>query len=164
VKRSTTVKPLSFHSKLERISDVAEYFAFSVPAKTSQALKTKGPVPVSVLLNGSTTFLVSLFPVGGGRHYLRVNVTARTAAKIKEGDRVHVEITVLDRSDVSIPKDLASALRSEGLTETFKAMSIGKQNHLIKGIDKAAKPETREKRIREVVEFAHQQREKKADR
>ena len=165
LKKSPAPRQFSFRSRLERISDEAEYFALSVPEKVTKALGTRGPVPVSAQINDSPEFLVSLFPVGGGRHYIRVKAEIRNTVKIKEGDRVRVEITVLDRSaEISIPKDLVSALRAEGVLEHFKALPIGKKNHLLQWIDKAAKPETRAKRIQEVVELAHQKREKQIDR
>jgi hypothetical protein len=145
----------SFQSKLERISTELEYFAISVPAKISQALDTRGPVPVSARVNDSKPFLVSLFPVGEGRHYLRVKVQVRNETKIKEGDRVHVEITVRDRTkEISIPKDLASALRKEKMLEYFKALPIGEKSYRLRYIEEAKKPETREKRIQEAVEAA----------
>src|SRR4051794_33824262 len=123
MKRPPVLQQLSFQSKLERIAHEANYFALSVPMKISRALQTRGPVPVSARVNDSEAFLVSLFPVGGGRHYLRVKAKIRNEAKITSGDRVRVQITVLDRSaEISIPKDLVSALRAEGVMEYFKAL------------------------------------------
>jgi hypothetical protein len=115
-------------------------------------------VPVSVLLNGKAKFFVSLAPIGGGRHWLRVNVVARKAAKIKGGDLVRVKITVLDHAaGIAIPRDLESALRKGKALDGFKAMSLGLQNHLIKGIDGAAKPQTRASRIQATVKLASRQ-------
>lgn len=131
------------------------YFALPVPAKITGALGTRGPVPVSARVNDSKPFLVSLHPVGGGRHKLRVKAEVRGAAKIKEGDRVRVQITVLDRSaEISIPSDVANALRSQGVLESFKALPRGKLSYTLRWIDQAAKPETRAKRIRDAVEVA----------
>jgi hypothetical protein len=153
-----------FQSRLERISTEAKYFALSVPVKITRALQTRGPVPVSARINGSEAFLVSLFPIGGGRHYLRVKAKIRDEVKIKGGDRVRVEITVLDRSaEISLPKDLERALREEKVLEFFKALPRGKQNYTIRKIDEAAKPETRDKRIQDAVKLAHQKREKGVD-
>jgi hypothetical protein len=90
MKRPPAPRQLSFQSRLERIAPEAEYFAVSVPMKISPALGTRGPVPVSARVNDSEAFPVSLFPVGGGRLYLRVKAKIRAAAKIKEGDRVRV--------------------------------------------------------------------------
>ena len=72
-----------------------------------------------------------------------------------------MQFTVLDRADVTIPTDLMSALRAEGVTEDFKSLPPGKQNFILRRIDDAAKPETRDKRIQEAVEAAHRSREKR---
>jgi hypothetical protein len=154
-------KTLSFQSKLERISSEANYFALSVPLKISQALGTKGPVPVLAKLNNAEPFLVSLFPVGGGRHYIRVKAKVRDEAKIKAGDRVRVKITVRNHADeVSIPKDLEKALRSERVLDDFKSLSNGKKSFMLRLIEEAARAQTRAKRIRDAVEAAHEKREK----
>jgi hypothetical protein len=161
MKRTLPKKELSFQSKLERISDKLEYFALLVPAKITQALGTKGPVPVMAQVNDSKPFLISLYPAGGGRHYLRVKAEIRNATKIQEGDRVRVKITVRDRTaEISIPKDLMSALRAEGVLKDFEALPIGQRSFILRRIDEAAKPETREKRIEAAVEAAHVKREK----
>jgi hypothetical protein len=163
MKRSLVIQKLSFQSRLERISRDANYFALSVPVKISRTLGTRGPVPVSAKVsargNDSSVFLVSLFPVGSGRHYLRVKAQIRNEAKIKEGDRVRVEITVRDHSDeISIPKDLESALRAEGVLEDFKALPNGRKSYMLRRVDEAAKPETREKRIQDAVGEAHRKK------
>jgi hypothetical protein len=88
MKRPRALKRLSFQSRLERIAVGANYFALSVPMEISRILRTRGPVPVSARVNDSEAFLISLFPVGEGRHYLRVKAEIRNAAKIQEGDRV----------------------------------------------------------------------------
>ena len=146
---------LIFHAPLESISKKMAYFAFTVPEKISRALQTKGPVPVRVLLNDSVTFLVSLAPIGGGRHWLRVNAKAWKAAKLKEGDRVKVQITVVDRAaELSVPPDLIAALRAAGAFENFAAVPLGEKTFLIRLINAAAKPETRAKRIAGAVAVA----------
>ena len=74
-----------------------------------------------------------------------------------------MRFTVLDRADVTIPTDLMKALRAEGVTDDFKSLPPGKQNFIIRRIDDAAKPETRDKRIQDAVEAAHRRREKRID-
>ena len=44
--------------------------------------------------------------------------------------------------------------------EYFKALPNGKRSYLIRCIDDAAKPQTRDKRIQEAVEAAHKKGEK----
>lgn len=160
----TIPKRLSFQSRLERISEEVNYFAVPVPAKITGELGTKGPVLVSARVNGSKAFRVSLHPVGGGRHSIRVKAEIRNEVKVQEGDRVRMEITVLDRAaEATLPKDLASALRAEGVLKDFESLPVGKRGFIIRKIDEAAKPETRKKRIQEAVEEAHRRREKRVD-
>jgi len=140
-----------------------DYCAVRVPAEITQALGTKGPVLVLARVNDSEPFQVSLFPVGGGQHCIRIKAKVRRETNTKTGDRILVRITVLDRADVEIPDDLASALRAEGVEEAFKSLPPGKQNFIIRRIDEAARPETRERRVQEGVVAAHQRREKLLD-
>jgi hypothetical protein len=158
MKRPPVPQQLSFQSRLERLAPGINYFALSVPAKITRALQTRGPVPVSAQVNDSVPFLVSLFSMGGGRHYLRVKAAVRNATKIKAGDRVRVQITVLDRSAVSLPQDLTHALRAEDAVESFKALPLGKQRYTIRWIDEAAKPETRAKRVQDAVKIARRKK------
>jgi hypothetical protein len=151
---------LTFQSRLERIASGAEYYALSVPAQISRILGTAGPVPVAAQVNDSTPFQLSLFPIGGGRHYLRVKASVRNEVKIKEGDRVRVEITVVDRDSLALPEDLLIALRVAGAEERFMALSPGKRHYTVRWIDEAARPETRAKRIQTAVDAARAERGK----
>ena len=155
---------LSFQVKLENWAEGMDYCAVPVPAKITQTLGTTGPVLVMAQVNDSEPFKVSLFPIGGGQHYIRIKAKVRKETKTKTGDPVRVHITVLDRADVTFPKDLIAALQAEKATKDFKSLPPGEQNFILRRIDDAAKPETREKRIREAVVAAHQRREKRADR
>jgi len=156
-------KKLSFVAKLENWAEGMDYCAVAVPAKITQALGTKGPVLVMAKVNNSEPFKVSLFPVGGGKHYIRIKAKVRKETKTKTGDRVRLQFTVLDRADVSYPADLLAALKAEGMVEGFKSLPPGEQNFILRRLDEAAKPETRKKRIQEAIEAAHRRREKLAD-
>ena len=156
----TPGKQFSFEAVLEDWAEGMDYCAIPVPAKVTEELGTKGPVLVSARVNDSDPFQVSLFPVGGGQHYIRIKAKVRKETKTKTGDRIRVRITVLDRDSVEIPDDLLVALRAEGVAHAFQSLPTGKQNFLIRRIDEAAKPETRAKRVQEAVLAAHQRREK----
>ena len=165
MKRSPVAgQQLSFQAKLENWAKGMDYCAIPVPAEITQALGTKGPVLVMARVNDSEPFKVSLFPNGGGKHYIRIKAKVRKETETKTGDRIRVQIIVLDRADVTIPEDLMSALRVENVTEDFKSLPPGKQNFIIRRIDDAAKPETRDKRIQEAVEAAHRRREERVDK
>ena len=142
---------LSFEATLENWAEGMDYCAVPVPATITAALGTQAAVLVMARVNDSEPFKVSLFPVGGGRHYIRIKAKVRKETRTKTGDPVHVHITVLDRADVTYPADVLSALRAAGATAAFKALPPGRQNFIIRRIDEAVKPETRQKRIREAV-------------
>lgn len=145
---------MSFQAKLESWAEGMDYCAVPVPAETTEALGTKGPVLVLARINDSAPFQVSLFPVGGGQHYIRIKAKVRKETRTKIGDRIQVRFTVLDRSQVDIPEDLMNALRGERVDKSFKSLSPGRQNFIIRRINEAAKPQTREKRIQEAVAVA----------
>jgi hypothetical protein len=145
---------LSFQSELENWAEGMDYSAVAVPAEITEALGTKGPVLVIARVNQSAPFQVSLFPVGGGQHYIRIKAKVRRETGTKTGDRIEVRFTVLDRAQVDIPEDLMRALRAEKAEDSFKSLSPGKQNFLVRCINEAAKAETREKRIQETVAAA----------
>jgi hypothetical protein len=149
---------LSFEATLENWAEGMDYCAVAVPAQITKALGTQSAVLVMARLNDSAPFKVSLFPVGGGRHYIRVKAKVRKETSTKTGDRVQLRITVLDRAAVTYPADLLSALRAEGATTDFKALPPGRQNFIIRRIDEAVKPETRQKRIQEAVKEVQRER------
>ena len=157
-------KEMSFKATLEDWAEGMDYCAVPVPAQVTEALGTKRPVLVMARVNASKPFKVSLFPVGEGKHYIRIKGKVRQETKTKTGDEITIRFTVLDRADVAIPDDLRAALRAEGVLEAFKAFPPGKQNFTIRQIDEAAKAETRAKRIQKVVEEAHKKREALSDR
>jgi hypothetical protein len=142
---------LSFEATLENWAEGMDYCAVPVPAAITKALGTTSAVLVMAVLNDSKPFEVSLFPVGGGRHYIRIKAKVRKETGTKVGDPVHMRITVLDRAVVTYPDDLLSALRAEGAASAFDALPPGRRNFLIRRINEAAKPETRQKRIQEIV-------------
>jgi hypothetical protein len=156
-------RQLSFQANLENWAEGMDYCTVPVPAKITEALGTKGPVLVMAQVNKSEPFQVSLFPVGGGQHYIRIKAKVRQETNTKTGDRIRVRFTVLDRAAVEIPEDLINALKAERMTKAFKSLPPGKQNFIIRRIDDAAKPETREKRVLEAVVAAHQARERAID-
>ena len=114
---STAGRKLSFQADLENWADGMDYCAVPVPAEITEALGTK--CPVLVMAKDSEPFQVSLFPVGGGQHYIRIKAKVRQKTNIKTGDYIRVRTTVLDRAHVAIPGDLMTALRAEGVTEGF---------------------------------------------
>jgi len=152
-----TGKQLSFEARLENWAEGMDYCALAVPAKITKALGTKGPVLVTARLNDSAPFQVSLFPVGGGQHYVRIKAKVRKETQTKTGDRVRMRIAVVDRAAVAYPKDLLDALRTQAAIAGFESLPLGRRLFAIRRIDEAVKPETRRKRIQETVAASKRQ-------
>jgi hypothetical protein len=157
-------KELCFEATLEKWAEGMDYCAIPIPAAITEALGTHGSVLVMACLNDSAPFKVSLFPVGGGQHYMRIKARVRKETRTRAGDPVHMRITVLDRAAVTYPADLLSALRAQGATRDFKALFPGRRNFIVRRIDEAVKPETRRKRIQEAVNEAQRGRTELPDR
>lgn len=66
--------------------------------------------------------------------------------------------TVLDQvEELFIPKDLAEALAEyEGTSEYFESLSKSSKKQILYWVTFAKRPETRQKRVKEVVEYARQ--------
>ena len=144
-------KQLAFDATLENWAEGMDYCAVAVPAKITKALGTRAAVLVLATVNDSEPFKVSLFPVGEGKHYIRIKAKVRKETATKSGDRVRIRFTVLDREDVTYPADLVTALRAAAATSAFNALPPGRRNFLIRRIDEAVRPETRRKRVEEAV-------------
>jgi hypothetical protein len=160
----TAPQQLSFQAELENWAEGMDYCAVAVPPMITEALGIRGPVLVMAQVNDSLPFQVSLFPVGGGQHYVRIKAKVRREANVHLGDSIRVRFTVLDRATVVIPEDLKNALAAEGMTESFKALPPGQQNFIVRRIGEAVRPQTREKRIQEALLSAHQRRTRDGDR
>lgn len=150
--KSISGKEFEFKAILERWASGMEYYAISIPHDITVALKTRASVPVKVQINNSDVFMASLFPVGEGRHYLRIKNKICKAVQIKEKDLINVKIKVRNREkEILIPHDLQKALKEAGAEREFNALPIGKKSYLLRVINEAVKAETREKRIKDVV-------------
>ena len=79
---------LSFQAELESWAEGMDYSAVPVPEEITEALGTKGPVLVMARVNESAAFQVSLFPVGGGQHYIRIKAKVRKETSTKIGGRI----------------------------------------------------------------------------
>ena len=160
-KKSSAGQELTFRSKMENWAEGMDYCAIAVPASVTKTLGTTAAVLVMARMNSSEPFKVSLFPSGGGKHYIRVRKKVRTEANVKEGDMVKVSIRVLDReADAKIPKDVEKALRGEKMLDAFKTITPGARNYLLRRIEDAVQAETRLKRIQEAVKAALQKSKK----
>jgi hypothetical protein len=159
--KTNSGKQFLFNAILERWASGMEYYAISIPHEITVALKTNASVPVLAQINNSEPFMASLFPVGGGRHYLRIKNIICKAVKIKEKDTLSVKIIVRNREEeITIPSDLRKALKEAGVSKEFDTIPVGRKSYILRIINEAARAETREKRINEIVKETVEKKKK----
>lgn len=121
-----------------------------VPEKIVQGLGEKRRVPVKATINGIA--YRTTIAVYGGRFYLPARKEIRDAAKLAAGKpaRVTMETDTAART-VTLPRDLAIALKAGGATDGFRRMSYTHQREHVDSVLEAKRPETRDGRIGKVV-------------
>jgi Domain of unknown function (DUF1905)/Bacteriocin-protection, YdeI or OmpD-Associated len=138
---------MKFHGTLELHGKTAT--GISVPDGIVEALGGGKRPPVVVTIGGHT-FRTTIAPMGG-QYLLGVNAENRTAAGATAGDELDVEIA-LDTAprSVTVPDDLAAALRAAGLS--LDGLSYTHRKEWVRWIEEAKKPETRSARVAKTVE------------
>jgi Bacteriocin-protection, YdeI or OmpD-Associated/Domain of unknown function (DUF1905) len=108
--------------------------------------------PVRVTIGGHTWR--STVMRYGARYYLPVSRANREAAGVAAGDTVVVELAADDAPrTVEVPDDLAAALDAEpGARAAFDASAFSHRREWVTWVVEAKRPETRERRVRGVVE------------
>ena len=151
---SSSVQPQRFQA---RIGKQGPNPYVDVPEEVSLAFahhSRGGRVSVEGRLN-EASIRATLVPVGKGRHRLYVNGGIRAAAGVAVGDTVSFELLSTAHTNVSVPEDLADALDEvDGAREAFEAMSPSHRRELIRYVDDARTPSTRERRIGRSVDHA----------
>ncbi|MET4782640.1 DUF1905 domain-containing protein [Glaciihabitans sp. UYNi722] len=92
-----------FTSELWEWASRDNWFFVSLSAEASEEIielpfppRGFGSVPVRATI-GSTTWNTSIFPGNDGRYTLPVKKAVRTAESIEKGDRVDVEVELIDQ-------------------------------------------------------------------
>ncbi|MGB9178192.1 MAG: YdeI/OmpD-associated family protein [Pyrinomonadaceae bacterium] len=124
----------------------------TLPVKESAKFETRGRIPVAGTINGFP-FRSSIFPTGSGTHYMAVNREMREGAGVKGGDRAHVlmETDTAPRT-IDVPPELKKALsKSRTARARFDKLAYSHRKEYVKWIEAAKRPETRERRIEQVM-------------
>jgi hypothetical protein len=140
-----------FRAVLEKDTD-SSATAIAIPFDVEKAYGSRGRVPVRGTLNGFA-FRSSVFPMGGGCHWLVVNRDMREGAKIKAGEMISV---MMERDDeprvITPPKDFARALAAnKAALAAWDKLSYTHRKEYARAIEEAKKPETRERRIAKAI-------------
>lgn len=121
-----------------------------VPAEVVTELGGKGRIPVRATFDGIAYdgSVVSM----GGEKIIGVLKNIRTSLGKQPGDTITVTLEPDDRTrTVTVPKDLAAALKQAKRDRDFARLSYSHQREYVTWIDEAKKPETRARRIAQTV-------------
>jgi hypothetical protein len=140
-----------FQAVLETDLDSSATFIV-IPFDVQQVYGTRGRIPVAGTINGYP-FRTTLSPYGG-KHYLGINKTTRDSANVRAGELVEI---VLDYDSeprtVILPDDFAQVLMAnETALSTWNKLSYTKQKDIVRSIEDARKPETRQSRIERTID------------
>jgi hypothetical protein len=144
--------PKRFRAVLEKDAD-SSATAIAIPFDVQKAFGSRARVPVRGTLNGFA-FRSSVFPMGGGCHWLVVNRDMREGAKIKAGETISV---MIERDDepriITPPQDFARALKAnKAALAAWDKLSYTHRKEYARAIEEAKKPETRTRRIERAIE------------
>jgi hypothetical protein len=109
-------------------------------------LAEKRRIRVAGTINGHSLH-ATLVPTKAGTHRLYINGGMRAAAGVSVGDRVTLELRVLQFNDADLPEDLAHALTKASLRPRFDALSASHRRELLRSIEDARSETNRAARI-----------------
>ncbi len=123
-----------------------------IPFNVLEVFGTRARVPVKGTINGFP-FRSSIFPEGGGTHYMAVNKAMKAGAKAQAGDEIEV---VMERDEeprvITPPADFLKSLKADSKAQArWEKLSYTHQKEYVKAIEEAKKPETRARRIEKAV-------------
>jgi Bacteriocin-protection, YdeI or OmpD-Associated/Domain of unknown function (DUF1905) len=125
-----------------------------VPKDVATKLGLKGFPKIQAVIAGSP-YRGSLMPMGDGTFCLGVLKSIQEAAGVGFGDTITVELG-LDTAPrtVEVPSDLAKALaRDRKAADAWEALSFTNKKEHAQGLTGAKRPETRERRLEQTLEF-----------
>lgn len=143
--------PFHFKVKLEGMEGM-NVAALRPPFDVPTIFGTKARVPVRGTINGHP-FRSSLCNMGAG-HFMVVNKDMRAGANCKAGDVVDVMME-RDREKrvVEVPSYIAKIISSNSTAEkTWESLSFTHQKEWVRAIQEAKRPETRDSRIKKMME------------
>ena len=130
----------------------SEATGIMIPFDVEKVFGTRARVPVRGTINGFP-YRSSIFPMGGGKHFMAVNKATREGAKAKAGETISV---VMERDEeprvITPPKDFACALKANREAQAaWEKLSYTHQKEYVGAIEEAKKPLTRAHRIEKAI-------------
>jgi hypothetical protein len=125
-----------------------------IPADVASKLGLKGFPKIQSIIAG-TPYRGSLMPRGDGTYCLGVTKSIYEGAGLGFGDSIAVELE-LDTAPrtVVVPTDLAIALKKDKkAAAAWEALSYTNRKEHARALEEAKRPETRERRLANTLEF-----------
>ena len=132
-----------------------------LPFSVHEAYGTKGRVPVRATFDGYP-YQGSISPMGGGHHMLIVLKQIRKSIDKTIGDTVRVTLArdTAERK-MEVPADLAEQLATAPKAAAYFAkLAYSHQRDYVRWLEGAKKPETRTRRLGEMLEMLNQGRKR----
>lgn len=131
------------------------------PFDVVEVFGRKGRVPVKGMINGFP-FRSSLMNMGDG-HMMAVNAEMRAGARCKAGDTVSVVMELdEEKRTVEVPAYLKKIIKGDSkVREFWDKLSFTHQKEYVREIEGAKRPETRERRIAEMMDALRKGQRKK---
>lgn len=143
------VRLMEFETVLEKHENL-DATGITIPFDVQQVFGAKR-VPVKAWINGAA-YRGSIFSMGG-KYMMAVPKVFREAAGIEAGEKITVTLEKdTEQRTVEVPADLAAALESSRLSESFSKLSYTLRKEAVISVSEAKKEETRARRIEKIIE------------
>ena len=127
------------------------YIVLPIPEDIAAALKAEAAKRVEIELNDHPfNMALTKSSVFTGTFVYAGKTILRTAA-ISPGEEVEVRLRKADPELVEVPEDVMLAIRAASASGDWLALTAGKQRGLLHHVNTAKRPETRLKRIVQLV-------------
>ncbi len=148
-------KSYSFRTELDiQMLGAMKYHAIRVPKEVQSEIEfpTGTKQRFEGTVNGDPVS-GALLPTGTGSYYIMVSASLRKRLKLQLGDPVDVAITIVDPNVVEVPEDILEALQEDDFNLfKWEVLTPGTKRGFLHEITSAKTPETRQARIRELVD------------
>lgn len=129
------------------------YTVLPIPENIAAALKADAAKRVEIELDDHPfNMALTKSPVFAGTFVYAGKTILRTA-EISPGEEIEVRLCKADPDLVEVPKDVMLAIRAASASDAWLALTAGKQRGLIHTVNTAKRPETRLKRIAQLISF-----------
>jgi hypothetical protein len=141
---------LEFDARIEEARGGGAFVV--IPFDVQKEFGTKGRVAIVATFDGMP-YRGSLAPMGG-RHVLGIAKAIREATGKNIGSRVHVTLEHdAEERTVEVPDDLRKALKTNAKARAaFEKHSYTRRKEMVRSLQEAKKPETRQRRLEKVLE------------